>query len=111
MRVPKDKRARQRMCSRLTELIDVVYGESDAGIARLMGYSNPSTLHRMRRFEAFPDVERLERLVAAKPAAGIVINLNWIVAGVGQPLLQVSRGMISREMSIGEFVDWRTRRV
>jgi hypothetical protein len=104
-RIEKNRQTREQMCTRLTQLLDVVYRESDADIARRLGYSNASTLYRVRRNEVFPDVERLERLVAARPAPGVVINLNWIVAGVGQPLLRISRGVVAGEMSMGNFID------
>ena len=74
-------------------------------IARIMGYANTSTLYRIRKHAAFPDVERLERLLETQPAPGVVVSLNWIVAGLGQPLLRVSKGEVQGEMSMGDFVD------
>lgn len=103
MRVKKDTRALRDMCTRLTHLIDQVYG-NDAEVARIMGYANSSPLYRVRRKRAFPDVERLEKLVKAPLAPGVSINLNWIVAGEGKPLLHTSRGAVS-EMTLGAFVD------
>lgn len=99
------------MCVRLSELIDGVYG-TDAKVARIMGYANPSPLYRVRTKAAFPDVERLERLVNSQPAPGVIVNLNWIVAGKGMPLLRVANGSLSGGMSIGDFVDkYRVTRV
>lgn len=103
MRVKKDPKARLRMCTRLVELIDTIYG-NDVEVARIMGYANSSPLYRVRKKAAFPDVERLERLVKAAPAPGVVVNLNWIVAGDGEPLWRTTRGTPDG-MSLGEFVN------
>ena len=108
-RVPKDKDRRDAMCERLARLIDHVYGGSDVVMAELLGYTNSSTLYRVRKGLAFPDVERLERLVNAPPAADVVVNLNWLIAGEGSPLLRLARGRYTGELSIGEYID-RTQR-
>jgi hypothetical protein len=104
MRVKKNARTRRQMCSRLTVLIDQIYG-NDAEVARIMGYANSSPLYRVRAMDAFPDVERLERLVNSPPAPGVVVNLNWLVAGKGAPLLKVARGAVADELSLGTFID------
>jgi hypothetical protein len=93
------------MCERLVQLLDVVYQKRDTDISRLMGYANTSTLYRIRRGTAFPDVERLERLVGHSPKRGVVVNLNWIIAGRGKPLLRVTDKTIRGEMTLGEFID------
>lgn len=85
MRVKKNERVRRDMCRRLTSLIDTIYG-NDAEVARIMGYANPSPLYRVRQLRAFPDVERLEKLLKIAPAPRVTINLNWIVAGKGEPV-------------------------
>ncbi len=103
MRVRKDVEARHRMCARLAKIIDVLY-DNDAEVARIMGYANSSPLYRVRTKDAFPDVERLERLVNASPARGVTINLNWIVAGRGFPLLSNANGEVTG-ITIGTYVD------
>jgi hypothetical protein len=103
MRVRKNARVRRDMCLRFSRLIDTIYA-NDAQVARIMGYANSSPLYRIRQQHAFPDVERLERLLKVAPAPGITINLNWIVAGKGEPLLKMSRGGVTG-MTLGGYVD------
>ena len=74
-------------------------------MASVFGYANTSTLYRIRQGAAFPDVERLQRLVDYRPARDVAVNLNWIVAGIGKPLLRVTDGVVREEITIGEFID------
>jgi hypothetical protein len=103
MRVKKNPRSRRKMCARFTALLDTIY-RNDAKVARIMGYANSSPLYRVRRQRAFPDVERLEKLIKAPPVPGVSINLNWIVAGDGEPLIRANKGTLTG-MSIGDFID------
>jgi hypothetical protein len=103
MRVKKNERVRRDMCRRLTSLIDTIYG-NDAEVARIMGYANPSPLYRVRQLRAFPDVERLEKLLKIAPAPRVTINLNWIVAGKGEPFLKSTHNKLT-ELSLGDYVN------
>ncbi len=108
-RVKKDEAILQAMCVRLTELIDLVYGATDVTIAQDLGYANPSPLYRIRQKKAFLDVERLTRLVNNRPAPDVVINLNWLLAGEGHPLLRVSQDGAAEGLSIGQYLDQKRR--
>jgi hypothetical protein len=104
-RPKKDDAAREAMCDRLIQLLDSVYQDSDSSMADRLGYANSSLLYRVRQGLAFPDVERLERLVGQRPAPDVIVNLNWLVAGVGSPLLRATKRQIVEGLTIGEFID------
>ncbi len=72
----------QQMCTRLTNALDTL-NLSDRELAQVLGYANASTLSRVRRGEAFVDVERLERLSRFSAARGQHLDLNWIITGSG----------------------------
>ena len=108
-RVKKDADQLAAMCQRLVEVIDLVYAKSDVDMAAALGYKNPSPLYRIREGLTFPDVERLARLVAHQPEPHVAVNLNWIIAGRGAPLLRYPPAR-ENGMQIAEFIDARLRR-
>lgn len=71
------------MCSRLVQVFDSL-GVSDREIAQALGYANASTLSRVRRGEAFVDVERLAALGDLVLRTGQHLDLNWVISGKGQ---------------------------
>jgi hypothetical protein len=53
--------------------------------AAALGYTNASTLHRMRRGEALPDPARLGRFATQRLAgSGRAVNLHWVLTGTGR---------------------------
>lgn len=104
-RVITDKSNRKQMCKRLVSLLDLVYRKGDTEMALVLGYSNTSTLSKVRKFQAFPDVEKLKRLCAYQIHKETVPNLNWIIAGIGKPLLKLQGNSIIAEVSIDDYIN------
>lgn len=73
------------MCGRLSALLDGMR-ISDAELSRVLGYSNSTTIARMRKGEAFLDTERLAVLGSIVVMDGACPNIHWVVTGAGNPL-------------------------
>jgi hypothetical protein len=108
VRVVKDLAVREEMCERLAELIKNVYDDDVGRVAALMQYKTESTLRKALLDRAsFPDVERLHFLVLATAPDEVVPNMNWLLNGLGQPLLKLQGGEVVGHLSFGEWLDVR----
>jgi hypothetical protein len=99
---------REQMCERLAALIKHVYNDDVGRVASLMQYKTESTLRRaLLDRTSFPDVERLHFLVLATTPKEIVPNMNWLLNGLGLPLLKLKRGQVIGQLSFGQWLDAR----
>lgn len=80
-RPKKDPEMRKAMCERLVSVISQL-DMSIAEISRELGYSNATTIRKVRRGGAFIDVERLYKLSKLKTPDGKHIDLHWLITGV-----------------------------
>lgn len=85
-RAKKNADIREAMCKRFVHVMDNVLMLSAAETARKLGYSNSTTINRVKRGEAFVDVERLQRLALIEGPKGEKVDLNWIILGVGNEI-------------------------
>lgn len=105
-RVKKDAEAMAAMCARLAKLVQYVYGGNSHELSRAMGYGSITTLRKaLRDHDTFPDVERFNVLMKSPAKGGVIPNLNWLVNGVEQPLLQVRNGSVVRQLTFGTLID------
>jgi len=94
------------MCVRLAQLLQHVYVGDAGAMSRAMGYGSETTLRQaLRNQDTFPDVERFTAFMKSPARGGVVPNLNWLVNGIEQPLLQVRGGRVVRQLSFGTFID------
>jgi hypothetical protein len=107
------------MCARLAQLMHYVYADDARALSRSMGYAYETTLRRaLSSQDTFPDLERFTALMKSPARGGVVPNLNWLVNGVEEPLLQVRDGRVVKHLSFGAFVQafptvrrvWRRKR-
>ena len=93
------------MCARLAQLMHYVYAGDARALSRSMGYSYETTLRRaLNNQDTFPDLERFNVLMKSPAPGGVVPNLNWLVNGVEEPLLQLREGRVVKQLSFGTFV-------
>lgn len=106
-RVKKHSKTMQEMCGRLEELLKYLYGDDLARMQGLMKYRHQSTLRKaLNTRDSFPDLERFNFL-AKHPVHGCVVpNMNWVVNGIEEPLLQIDKdGKVSNRLTFGTYID------
>jgi len=106
-RVKKNAQAMKGMCERLRQVLQHVYAGDTAALSEAMGYASEATLRKaLSSGDTFPDLERFNALMK-HPAKGCVVpNLNWLVNGIEQPLLQIQNGRVVKQLTFGNFVDF-----
>lgn len=63
-------------------------GLSTAEVSRCLGYANATTIQAIRRGEALPDITRIaEHIDKLTNKNGDVLNLHWLITGMGQPFV------------------------
>ena len=80
VRPKKNNHIRQEMCARFVKTIESLnLNASEA--SRALGYANSTTILKVRRGQAFVDVERLYLLAQIGEEGGQPVDLNWLICG------------------------------
>ena len=96
----KNRLIMRSMCARLSALMDFI-GDSDSEFSKKLGYSNPTTISRMRQGQSFVDSERLAKIGAMNiHRKKVTPNLHWILTGTGNPVISESEKEYADAVSI-----------
>lgn len=80
------------ICDRLILVVEVHLGLTLSQAGEKLGYANPSTLYSIKAHRCLPDVEKLLALSKLMGTGGDRPNIDWIITGVGEPMLQKQPG-------------------
>jgi hypothetical protein len=86
-RVKVNKKVSIPIGHRLEELVLHLLEMSWSGFAQKLGYSNPSTLHKIRSGDSLPSVEKLHELALLNFKDKGRVNIDWLLTGQGSPFL------------------------
>lgn len=89
----------RNMCVRLSAILDAMRA-SDSEISRMLRYTNPATIARMRKGETFFDSERLALLGTLAIDGTITANLHWILTGNGEPVISTADKNYAKALSL-----------
>lgn len=90
-RVKVNKKVSIPIGHRLEELVIHLLKMSWTGFAQKLGYSNPSTLHKVRSGDSLPSVEKLHELALLNFKDKGRVNVDWLLTGQGSPFLESFR--------------------
>lgn len=88
--VKKSPKSRKGPCDRFIWLMTNELGLRAADLARRLGYANSTTVQKVKRYETFPDVDRLQKLSGLRNSNGERPNLDWLITGEGKPVIRLS---------------------
>lgn len=86
--VKKNGKSRKDACDRFIWLMEHGLKIPAAELARRLGYANSTTVQKVKRYETFPDVQRLQKLAKVYTVDGERPNLDWLITGVGPKMLK-----------------------
>lgn len=87
-RAPRDGTYRAAFGARLRQLIDLELKASLNDIADALGYRDASTLRSAMTGRCGLDLDKLATLAAWSRHKGMPVNLHWLLAGDGEPILK-----------------------
>lgn len=94
----KDPSKLRQMCERLRLLVEKHLKLDMVHLSKQLGYSNPTTLRKIWKGEAFPDTERLAILATIKTISGSVPNIHWLITGCGEPLISDTKNYVDKDL-------------
>lgn len=93
---------------RLEHLVVNQLGQNWVGISAQLGYSNSSTLHKIKTGDTSISAEKLFEIAKLSCPQGTV-NLHWLITGIGPPFLpsdneavQIELSRVEKDSSINE---------
>jgi hypothetical protein len=96
-RVKVNKQLASSIGQRLDELLSLHLGVSWSEFSKKLGYSNASTLSKVKSGESQMSVEKLHEAALLKFDSKGQINVDWLVAGRGNPLISPQSPLVEVE--------------
>ena len=100
-RTKKDTDIRRAMCERFVSAMNEL-NLSPLELSRALGYTNPATITKVQRGEAFVDTERLHLFAKLRTPEGKNIDLNWLISGAKptqEPRMAIAQPLQSYEVT------------
>ncbi len=103
-RTKRDPKSRRDMCDRFVWLMETALRLRPGVLAKMLGYTNATTITKVKQREAFPDPERLRTLAGIKTKDGACPNLHWLITGDGTPLIGRGSREIRKSRAVAETI-------
>jgi len=95
------------MCDRLARLLKTAYDDNWSELSQRLGYASASGMLSVKRGDAFPDVQRLNKISDWEIEGGYIPSLDWILTNKGPAVIKYKDSKVINGLTLSQLASLR----